>query len=212
MANTILLKRSAVPGKVPTTSDIPLGSLALNTYDGKLYTKKSVSGTETVIEVGASSSISDGDKGDITVSGSGATWTIDNGAVTNAKLQNSTISGVSLGSDLNSVTFNNAGSGGASGSTFNGSGALTVSYNTVGAPSTTGTGASGTWGISVTGSSASCSGNAATATALQTARTISLSGAVTGSASFDGSANITITTSSASSGGGASYSTVLALS
>ncbi len=33
----------------------------------------------------------------------------------------------------NSVTFNNAGSGGASGSTFNGSAALTVSYNTLGA-------------------------------------------------------------------------------
>ena len=37
-------------------------------------------------------------------------------------------------------------------------------------------------------------GNSATATKLQTARTISLSGDVTGSASFDGSKNITITT------------------
>lgn len=35
----------------------------------------------------------------------------------------------------------------------------------------TGTGASGTWGISITGSSASCTGNAATAAAIQTAGT-----------------------------------------
>ena len=64
----------------------------------------------------------------------------------------------------NSITFNNGGAGGSSGSTFNGSGALTVSYNTVGAPSTTGTNASGNWGINITGSSASCTGNAATVT------------------------------------------------
>ena len=46
---------------------------------------------------------------------------------------------------------------------------------------------------SVTGSSGSCTGNAATATKLATARTIALSGAATGTAtSFDGSGNITI--------------------
>jgi hypothetical protein len=38
----------------------------------------------------------------------------------------------------------------------------------VGAPTTTGTGASGSWGISITGSSASCTGNAATATTAAT--------------------------------------------
>ena len=71
----------------------------------------------------------------------------------------------------NAATFNNSGSGGASGSTFNGSSPLTVSYNTVGAPSTTGTNASGTWGINITG-------NAATATSLSS--TLSVSGGGTG--------------------------------
>jgi hypothetical protein len=57
-------------------------------------------------------------------------------------------------------------------------------YNSY-SPTLTGTGASGSWAISVTGSSASCSGNAATATVLQTARTI-------GGVSFNGSANINL--------------------
>ena len=55
----------------------------------------------------------------------------------------------------NSVTFNNSGAGDASGTTFNGSAARTISYNTVGAPSTTGANASGTWSINVTGSAGS---------------------------------------------------------
>ena len=99
-----------------------------------------------------------------------------------------------------SVTFTSNGAGAAAGTAFNGSTNQTISYNTVGAPSTTGANASGTWGINISGNAASVSngvytngsyanptwitslagskisgdiaGNAATATALATARNI----------------------------------------
>lgn len=55
------------------------------------------------------------------------------------------------------------------------------------APTKTGSGASGTWGINI-------SGNADTASKLATARNIALTGNATGSATFDGSGNISIST------------------
>ncbi len=52
MANTIRIKRSSVSAKVPLTTDLALGELAINTYDGKLYLKKD-NGFESVVEIGA---------------------------------------------------------------------------------------------------------------------------------------------------------------
>ena len=40
MAQTVKLKRSSVAEKVPTTSDMELGELAMNTADGKIYFEK----------------------------------------------------------------------------------------------------------------------------------------------------------------------------
>jgi len=48
----IRLRRSAVSGSVPSTTDLNLGELAINTYDGKLFLKKDVSGTESIVEIG----------------------------------------------------------------------------------------------------------------------------------------------------------------
>jgi hypothetical protein len=48
-ANVVKLKRSAVAGRVPATTDLDLGELALNTYDGRIYLKKSVSSVESIV-------------------------------------------------------------------------------------------------------------------------------------------------------------------
>jgi hypothetical protein len=49
MANIIKPKRSSVPGKVPTTSDIVSGEIAINNYDSKIYQNNGTS----VVQVGA---------------------------------------------------------------------------------------------------------------------------------------------------------------
>ena len=50
MSSTVQLKRSALSGKVPGTGSLNLGELALNTYDGKIFFRRSGS-TDTVQEV-----------------------------------------------------------------------------------------------------------------------------------------------------------------
>lgn len=54
MANRIRIKKSGVQGKVPLTTDLELGELAINYYDGKLYTKKD-NGTASIVDLSGSS-------------------------------------------------------------------------------------------------------------------------------------------------------------
>ncbi len=65
MANTIILKRSATPGKVPTTAQLALGEIAINTYDGLIYIKKD-DGTPSVVQIGGVTSVN-GETGAVTI-------------------------------------------------------------------------------------------------------------------------------------------------
>ena len=52
MAQTIKLKRSSTADAEPTTAQLALGEVAINTYDGKMYIKKD-DGTASIVEIGA---------------------------------------------------------------------------------------------------------------------------------------------------------------
>ena len=57
-APIIKIKRSSVAGKKPTTADVNLGELALNSYDGELYTRRERTGIATdIIRIGAGATV-----------------------------------------------------------------------------------------------------------------------------------------------------------
>lgn len=53
MSNKILIKRSAIQGKIPSITDLAYGEIALNTFDGKAYIKIN-DGVESIAEIGKS--------------------------------------------------------------------------------------------------------------------------------------------------------------
>jgi microcystin-dependent protein len=85
----IKLKRSDVAGKAPAIADLELGELAVNTSDGKLYLKKSVGGTESIVALS-----------DVIASGSVVTAMIADGAVTALKIADGSVTVSKLGGDI----------------------------------------------------------------------------------------------------------------
>ena len=66
MAQTIKLRRSSTEGKVPTTAQLALGELAINTYDGRIFFEKN-DGSATIQHIVTTNSIA---TGSLTITGS----------------------------------------------------------------------------------------------------------------------------------------------
>ena len=222
MAVTIKLKNAS--GSNPSASDLVVGEVALRTDNGKLFTKKD---DGSVAEIsGGGGGIDDGDKGDITVSNSGATFTIDNDVVTYAKIQNVSATNRILGRDssgagdieeitpANLRTMLNVADGATNvtntNQLTNGAGFITatltneqvqdivggmVTGNTETGITVTYQDGDGTLDFVVGTLNQDTTGNAATATALETARTIA-------GVSFDGTANISLNNNAITNGAG----------
>ncbi len=164
--DTPLRLQSIPTASLPTAADYPGGIV----YDETTAEVKRSNGTAWA-SVGGSGGVSDGDKGDITVSSSGAVWTVDAKAITLAKM-----------ADV------------ATGTVFYRKTALTgVPEVQTLATLKTDLGLTGT----NSGDQTTISGNAGTATALATSRNFSISGGgITATAvGFNGSAAVVLSAS-----------------
>ena len=96
MAQVLKLKRSATAYKVPSTSDLLLGELAMNTTDGKIYFEKN-DGSATIQTILTTNSQTTGSielTGPVTASA----FSGDGGGITNITDPNSVVFSIVFGS------------------------------------------------------------------------------------------------------------------
>ena len=200
-ANAEVLTGTTINSSVVDSSLTSVGTIDTGVWEGTAIGSAYVS-TLNQNTTGYAATVSTAAQPNITSVGTLSGLTVT--ATITGSVSGSAGSATTAGSVDNSVTFNNGGSGAASGTTYNGGTARTISYNTVGAPSTTGAGASGSWGISVSGSA----GSATTAGTVTTAAQPNITSvgtlgslSVTGTTTTGTLQSTTITTGSAATAG-----------
>lgn len=58
MSNTtVQLRRTSIPGKIPTVEQLVDGEVAINTHDGKMFFRRDANGTLSIVEVGVDASV-----------------------------------------------------------------------------------------------------------------------------------------------------------
>ena len=134
MAQTIKLKRSSVSGNTPSTSDLELGEVAINTYDGKMFIKKN-DGSDSIVEIGGSSgTVTEAFK---TIAVSGQSSVVADSATDTLTLVAGSNMTITTNASGDSITFASTGGGGGSQNVFS---TIAVSgQNNVVADSTTDT-------------------------------------------------------------------------